>query len=339
MSGQPLSDRYDHAVYPPLSAMGENLFLSRNWMFYPQVYRVVSIEASSHRRFGCGEAFPAIGIIFQPHRTFPFRFSIDLPLRSFVAVSAVHLHIRLSGIPATAGFLGSGEYLLPILAHILQIHQGPQLFLVTLSPRTTPTSLGESYASNHVAPHSIMSRHLPRAACTHPQLGFLSQIGTWPSVFISTEFDFILAPAAKILPQAYSSISRASFFSPPFFPMLWILPRLASITPIKTQTCLKNGKTSTRAIHVPVIAYLKFRVFFGTILFSIDDAAKYIACPLPPFTMPPREDPVRDFLSNADKIMREARLVVEALPNAELFAAERSLRQLRGIHVVLASLL
>ncbi|KAK7021618.1 hypothetical protein R3P38DRAFT_3196397 [Favolaschia claudopus] len=51
--------------------------------------------------------------------------------------------------------------------------------------------------------------------------------------------------------------------------------------------------------------------------------------------MPPREDPVRDFLSNADKIMREARLVVEALPNAELFAAERSLRQLRGIHVVL----
>ncbi|KAK7034254.1 hypothetical protein R3P38DRAFT_2772390 [Favolaschia claudopus] len=54
--------------------------------------------------------------------------------------------------------------------------------------------------------------------------------------------------------------------------------------------------------------------------------------------MPPREDPVRDFLSNADKIMREARLVVEALPNTELFAAERSLRQLRGIHVVLANM-
>ncbi|KAK7025866.1 hypothetical protein R3P38DRAFT_2529775 [Favolaschia claudopus] len=51
-----------------------------------------------------------------------------------------------------------------------------------------------------------------------------------------------------------------------------------------------------------------------------------------------REDPVRDFLSNAERIMREARLVVEALPNAEIFAAERSLRQLHGLHVVLLNL-
>ncbi|KAK6981351.1 Integrase catalytic domain-containing protein [Favolaschia claudopus] len=38
------------------------------------------------------------------------------------------------------------------------------------------------------------------------------------------------------------------------------------------------------------------------------------------------------------KIMREARLVVEAISNAEIFAVERSLRQLHGIHIVLLNL-
>ncbi|KAF7349604.1 Integrase catalytic domain-containing protein [Mycena sanguinolenta] len=41
---------------------------------------------------------------------------------------------------------------------------------------------------------------------------------------------------------------------------------------------------------------------------------------------------------HSDRIMRDARLVVEALPNAEIFAAERSLRQLCGIHVILLNL-
>ncbi|KAK7027033.1 Integrase catalytic domain-containing protein [Favolaschia claudopus] len=53
---------------------------------------------------------------------------------------------------------------------------------------------------------------------------------------------------------------------------------------------------------------------------------------------PDRDDPVRDFLAHAQRIMQDARLVVEALPNAEIFAAERSLRQLHGVHIVLLNL-
>ncbi|KAK6972277.1 hypothetical protein R3P38DRAFT_2449670, partial [Favolaschia claudopus] len=52
---------------------------------------------------------------------------------------------------------------------------------------------------------------------------------------------------------------------------------------------------------------------------------------------PDRDDPVHNFLAHAQRIMQDARLV-EALPNAEVFAAERSLRQLHGVHIVLLNL-
>ncbi|KAK7034298.1 Integrase catalytic domain-containing protein [Favolaschia claudopus] len=55
--------------------------------------------------------------------------------------------------------------------------------------------------------------------------------------------------------------------------------------------------------------------------------------------MAPRtEDPVREFLAQAQRIMGEARLVIEAIPNAEVTAAEHSLRQLYGVHIVLLNL-
>ncbi|KAJ7663756.1 hypothetical protein DFH06DRAFT_986261 [Mycena polygramma] len=51
-----------------------------------------------------------------------------------------------------------------------------------------------------------------------------------------------------------------------------------------------------------------------------------------------QDDPVREFLVHSDRIMRDARFVVDSLPNAEIFAVERSLRQLNGIHYVLLNL-
>lgn len=49
-------------------------------------------------------------------------------------------------------------------------------------------------------------------------------------------------------------------------------------------------------------------------------------------------DSIDSFLYQADKLTREARFIVDSLPNAEVFAVERAVRQLRAIHLVLINL-
>ncbi|KAJ7076552.1 hypothetical protein B0H15DRAFT_790469 [Mycena belliarum] len=49
------------------------------------------------------------------------------------------------------------------------------------------------------------------------------------------------------------------------------------------------------------------------------------------------EDPTHAFLMNAEKIMNDARFIVDSLPNVEPFAVERALRQLSALHYVFAN--
>ncbi|KAK6981683.1 Integrase catalytic domain-containing protein [Favolaschia claudopus] len=53
---------------------------------------------------------------------------------------------------------------------------------------------------------------------------------------------------------------------------------------------------------------------------------------------PGSEDTTHAFLSQADKIIRESRFIVESLPNAEISAVKRAIRQLNAVHHVFANL-
>ena len=50
------------------------------------------------------------------------------------------------------------------------------------------------------------------------------------------------------------------------------------------------------------------------------------------------EDTVHRFFQYADRIVQDARFVLQSLPNAEIFAVERALRQLHAVNVVLHTL-
>jgi hypothetical protein len=49
-------------------------------------------------------------------------------------------------------------------------------------------------------------------------------------------------------------------------------------------------------------------------------------------------DPTHEFLTHADRILREARFVADSIPNVEPTSAERALRQLHAIHLILLNL-
>lgn len=46
-------------------------------------------------------------------------------------------------------------------------------------------------------------------------------------------------------------------------------------------------------------------------------------------------DTVHNFLTHAERVIQDARFIVQSLPNAEHFSVERALRQLHAVHVVL----